>query len=123
MEAARRTHELVRSAPKFSPAFPMVRPFAKKKQTIASVEGDQKVGSSGQKRPTQRPEKREFKQERKYPPLPPLPCNVKKATSLIKQWVNDSIVRLPFANPAPTPANEKDPCFCLYQRKKWHTLD
>lgn len=82
MEAARRTNKSVRRAPKPSRAFSIMRSFAKRKQTGIAVEGDQKAESSGQKRPTQMLEKREFKQERKaYPPLPPLPCNVKKSAA------------------------------------------
>lgn len=77
-----------------------------------------------QKRPAQRPEKREYKQERKaYPPLPPLPCHAKKAAALLKQWVKDSIVQLSPVSSAPTPAEETDPNFCLCHRRKGHTLE
>lgn len=58
-----------------------------------------------------------------YPPLPPLPCIVKKVTALLKQWVKDSIVQLPIVNPAPTPVKERDPNFCPYHRRKGHSLE
>lgn len=55
--------------------------------------------------------------------MPPLPCNVKKVVTLLKQWVKDSIVQLPLANLVPTPTEEQDPNFCIYLRKKSYTLD
>lgn len=61
MEATRRTNESVKRAPKLSRAFRMARPFAKRKQTVAVVEGDQKAGSSGQKKPNLRLKKQEFR--------------------------------------------------------------
>lgn len=37
--------------------------------------------------------------------------------------MKDSIVQLPIVNPAPTSAEERDPNFCPYHRRKGHTLE
>lgn len=51
MEAARRANESTRRTPKPNRTFPTARPFAQRKQDVAAVEGDQRSGSSSQKRP------------------------------------------------------------------------
>lgn len=65
MEAARRTNESVRRTPKANRIFPTTRPFAKRKQAVAAVEADHGSGPSSHKKPTQRPDNREYRQKKK----------------------------------------------------------
>lgn len=46
METARQTNESVRRTPKANRTFPRARPFAKRKQDVSAVEGNQKSSSS-----------------------------------------------------------------------------
>lgn len=61
----------------------------------------QEADPSTQKKPSNRSDrKREFKPERKW--ISYLPCSMKKAAALFKQWVKDSTIQLWFVAQAST---------------------
>lgn len=54
--------------------------------------------------------------------LPFLYCEPKKATALLEQWVNDRVICLTEEEYVPSLADQNDARYCLYHKRKGHTL-
>lgn len=103
MEAAKHTYEFVRRTSKpssMSHSSSMTR-SPPRKRPVAFEKGR---GA----RPSYKKESKSFSV------LPPYPCGMKKATALLRQWVKESVIRLPYVELLPSQADQKDVKFILF---------
>lgn len=85
---------------------------------IAVVEKHNGVKASSSKKASY-----DRKETKAVPVLPPFPCRAKKAVTLLEEWVKDRIIRLLDVEFLSSFSNQKDVKFCLYYRRKGHTLE
>lgn len=55
--------------------------------------------------------------------MSPFLYDLKKATTLLDKWVKDRVATLPVVYRFPSLEDQEDRMYCLYHRKKGHTLE
>lgn len=58
-----------------------------------------------------------------YPILPPFSCGIKKATTLLEQCVEESIVFLSHVDHLPSHVEQRDVKYCPFHRRRGHALE
>lgn len=122
-EVVRRTNELVRKPPRLainSHSGVAPRSFPRKRPMIAAVEDGREARPSKSKKPSFRQNyKANNRQGKKsYPVLPSFPCGIKKALTLLNQWVKDKVVTLPHVDQLPYEEDQQGPTSTLITKEE-----
>lgn len=117
MEVARHINESVQRTSRASTVVRpnhtiVVLPVPRKRPIVVAINIDRGAKPFNPKRPS-------FKkiETKGYHVLPPFLYGVKKAMTLLEQWIKDQVIRMPLIDTSPPTVNQKVASYCPYHQR------